>query len=107
LLYDPSVIQVEKYMAENGIDIKGYDMVASDASLLASGKLKGSAGRDSLDGDKDINGTANSKFWIDSTSCCLAIYSKLSSHQVLMQQSPIALPKAVKVNFIATVLFLY
>lgn len=92
-------------MAENGIDIKEYDMVASDAGLLASGKLKGSAVVDSPDGDKDINGTANSKIWIDSSSGCLALYSKLSSHQVLTLQSPIALPKAVKVNFIDTVLF--
>ncbi|KAK3119031.1 hypothetical protein QOZ80_9BG0712620 [Eleusine coracana subsp. coracana] len=88
--------EVEKYMAENGIDIKEYDMVATDASLLASGKLKGSAVGGSLDGDKDINGTANSKIWIDSGSCCLALYSKLSSHQILTLQSPIALPKAVK-----------
>jgi Xaa-Pro aminopeptidase len=40
----------------------------------------------------------NSKVWIDSNSCCLALYSKLDQDQVLMLQSPIALPKAVKVN---------
>jgi Xaa-Pro aminopeptidase len=38
----------------------------------------------------------NSKVWIDSNSCCLALYSKLDQDQVLMLQSPIALPKAVK-----------
>ncbi|TVU24689.1 hypothetical protein EJB05_27141, partial [Eragrostis curvula] len=88
--------EVEAYMAENGIDIKEYDMVQSDASLLASGKLKGSAVGGSPDGENNINGTESSKIWIDSSSCCLALHSKLNSRQVLTLQSPIALPKAVK-----------
>ncbi|CAN6372269.1 unnamed protein product [Urochloa humidicola] len=86
-------VEVQKYMAENGIDIREYETVQSDASLLATGKLK-----NSVDGEKDINDNevGSSKIWIDSGSCCLALYSKLSPDQVLTLQSPIALPKAVK-----------
>ncbi|CAL4992867.1 unnamed protein product [Urochloa decumbens] len=86
-------VQVQEYMAGNGIDIREYETVQSDASLLATGKLKSS-----VDGEKDINDSevGSLKIWIDSGSCCLALYSKLSPDQVLTQQSPIALPKAVK-----------
>ncbi|KAF2911156.1 hypothetical protein DAI22_11g156600 [Oryza sativa Japonica Group] len=87
-------VEVQNYMTENGIDIKDYNMVQSDASLLASGQLKGSAVNGSSYGENDMN--ENSKVWIDSNSCCLALYSKLDQDQVLMLQSPIALPKAVK-----------
>ncbi|EEE66177.1 aminopeptidase P1 [Oryza sativa Japonica Group] len=87
-------VEVQNYMTENGIDIKDYNMVQSDASLLASGQLKGSAVNGSSHGENDMN--ENSKVWIDSNSCCLALYSKLDQYQVLMLQSPIALPKAVK-----------
>ncbi|CAO2149136.1 unnamed protein product [Urochloa humidicola] len=86
-------VEVQKYMAENGIDIREYEMVQSDGSLLATGKLKSS-----VDGEKDINDNevGSLKIWIDSGSCCLALYSKLSPDQVLTLQSPVALPKAVK-----------
>jgi len=83
--------EVQKYMVENGIDIREYETVQSDVSLLASGNLKSS-----VHGEKDINVVEGSKIWIDSASCCLALYSKLNPHQVLILQSPIALPKAVK-----------
>ncbi|RLM69221.1 putative Xaa-Pro aminopeptidase P [Panicum miliaceum] len=85
--------EVQKYMVENGIDIREYETVQSDVSLLASGNLKSS-----VHGEKDINEVEGSKIWIDSASCCLALYSKLSPHQVLTLQSPIALPKAVKMQ---------
>ncbi|CAN6381430.1 unnamed protein product [Urochloa humidicola] len=86
-------VEVQKYMAGNGIDIREYETVQSDASLLATGKLKSS-----VDVEKDINDNevGSLKIWIDSGSCCLALYSKLSPDQVLTLQSPIALPKAVK-----------
>ncbi|KQJ88315.1 probable Xaa-Pro aminopeptidase P [Brachypodium distachyon] len=88
--------EVQNYMAENGIDIREYHTVQPDVSLLASGHLKGSAVNGSLQVENDINKVEHSKIWIDSNSCCLALYSKLSTNQVLMLQSPIALPKAVK-----------
>ena len=94
LLCDSSILQVQKYMVENGIDIRDYEMVQSDVSLLASGNLKSF-----VHGENDIN-VEGSKIWIDSASCCLALYSKLNPHQVLILQSPIALPKAVKVNLL-------
>ncbi|CAL4987707.1 unnamed protein product [Urochloa decumbens] len=86
-------VEVQKYMAGNGIDIREYETVQSDANLLATGKLKSS-----VDGENDINDNevGSLKIWIDSGSCCLALYSKLSPDQVLTLQSPIALPKAVK-----------
>uniref|UniRef100_A0A0D9XSR1 Xaa-Pro aminopeptidase n=1 Tax=Leersia perrieri TaxID=77586 RepID=A0A0D9XSR1_9ORYZ len=88
-------IEVQNYMTQNGIDIRDYNMVQSDVSLLASGQLKGSAVTNgSSHGENDMN--ENTKVWIDSNSCCLALYSKLNEDQVLMLQSPIALPKAVK-----------
>ena len=90
-------MQVKNYMSESGIDIREYDMVQLDVSLLASGQLKGSAVNGSLHMEKDINAAEHSKIWIDSNSCCLALYSKLRPDQALMLQSPIALPKAVKV----------
>ncbi|EMS47246.1 Uncharacterized peptidase C22G7.01c [Triticum urartu] len=88
--------EVKNYMSESGIDIREYDMVQLDVSLLASGQLKGSAVNGSLHMEKDINVAEHSKIWIDSNSCCLALYSKLRPDQALMLQSPIALPKAVK-----------
>uniref|UniRef100_A0A453I169 Xaa-Pro aminopeptidase n=1 Tax=Aegilops tauschii subsp. strangulata TaxID=200361 RepID=A0A453I169_AEGTS len=88
--------EVKNYMSESGIDIREYDMVQLDVSLLASGQLKGSAVNGSLHMEKDINVAEQSKIWIDSNSCCLALYSKLRPDQALMLQSPITLPKAVK-----------
>lgn len=91
--------EVQNYMTENGIDIREYNIVQSDVSLLVSGvsgQLKGSAVNGSSHGEKGINEVDHSKIWIDSNSCCLALYSKLSADQVLMLQSPIAFPKAVK-----------
>ena len=98
LLCVSSILQVQKYMVENGIDIRDYEMVQSDVSLLASGNLKSF-----VHGENDIN-VEGSKIWIDSASCCLALYSKLSPHQVLALQSPVALPKAVKVNLLSSLL---
>ncbi|ONM26806.1 aminopeptidase P1 [Zea mays] len=84
-------VEVQKYMSGNGIEIREYETVQSDASLLASGKLQSS-----VHVEKYMDEVESSKIWIDSGSCCLALYSKLSPHQVLTLQSPIALPKAVK-----------
>uniref|UniRef100_A0A0D9XSR6 Peptidase M24 domain-containing protein n=1 Tax=Leersia perrieri TaxID=77586 RepID=A0A0D9XSR6_9ORYZ len=87
-------VEVQNYMTENGIDIRDYNEVQSAVSLPSSGQLKGSTVNGSLHAKNDMN--ENSKVWIDSNSCCLALYSKLEEGQVLMLPSPIALPKAVK-----------
>uniref|UniRef100_A0A0D3HMQ8 Xaa-Pro aminopeptidase n=1 Tax=Oryza barthii TaxID=65489 RepID=A0A0D3HMQ8_9ORYZ len=86
-------VEVQSYMSENGIDIRDYNMVQSDVSLLASGQLKGSAVNGSSHEGNGMND--NSKILIDN-SCCLALYSKLDEDQVLILQSPVALSKAVK-----------
>lgn len=99
-------------MDENGIEIREYSIVDSDVSLLASGQLKySSATRDSQSdvqkaGKVDSHVTGNvdntveekkhNMIWIDPSSCSLALYSKLMPDQVFMQQSPLALAKAIK-----------
>uniref|UniRef100_A0A0E0J2Q5 Aminopeptidase P N-terminal domain-containing protein n=1 Tax=Oryza nivara TaxID=4536 RepID=A0A0E0J2Q5_ORYNI len=90
---DSYLVKVQSYMSENGIDIRDYNMVQSDVSLLASGQLKGSAVNGSSHEGNGMND--NSKIVIDN-SCCLALYSKLDEDQVLILQSPVALSKAVK-----------
>ncbi len=97
---DSYLVKVQSYMSENGIDIRDYNMVQSDVSLLASGQLKGSAVNGSSHEGNGMND--NSKILIDN-SCCLALYSKLDEDQVLILQSPVALSKAVKVNFASVV----
>ncbi|KAL5987100.1 hypothetical protein ACLOJK_041096 [Asimina triloba] len=77
--------EVGKHLTENGIEVRDYDSVASDVSLLASGK-------------KENEGKENkhSLVWVDPSTCCLALYTKLASDQVLLKQSPLALAKAIK-----------
>ncbi|XP_026456149.1 aminopeptidase P1-like [Papaver somniferum] len=100
--------EVHSHMEKNGIQVCDYDSVSSDVALLASGQLnsaiKGSQ-TEALN-DQEISSSRNGEngaketnpdlIWLDSGSCCYALYSKLNSRQVLLQQSPLALPKAVK-----------
>nr|XP_010943162.1 aminopeptidase P1 isoform X1 [Elaeis guineensis] len=100
------------FMDENGIEIREYSTVDSDVSLLASGRLKYSS--DTRDSQSDVqkagkvdshvtgnvDNTVEEKkhnmIWIDPSSCSLALYSKLMPDRVFMQQSPLALAKAIK-----------
>ncbi|KAJ3673127.1 hypothetical protein LUZ60_006501 [Juncus effusus] len=82
--------EVESHMSENGIEIKDYEGVDSDMTLLASGHLD-SENKENSNGEELKKG----KIWV-AQSCCLALYSKLSLHQVIIQQSPLALSKALK-----------
>ncbi|WOL11656.1 hypothetical protein Cni_G20420 [Canna indica] len=95
--------EVAHYMLENQIDVRDYDMVGSDISLLASGKLMGSSRTDNnnvtnalVDGENAKEAIKRNIIWIDPLSCNLALFSKLMPDQVFMQQSPLALPKAIK-----------
>ncbi|XP_072991171.1 aminopeptidase P1 [Typha latifolia] len=104
--------EVEYYMAENGIEIRDYSIVDSDVSLLASGQLRclsscskthteapvaEISGKDVSESVENPTEQTNlNRIWIDPSSCCLALYSKLSVDQVFMQQSPLALAKALK-----------
>ncbi|ONK59887.1 uncharacterized protein A4U43_C08F11980 [Asparagus officinalis] len=89
--------EVQSYMSNNGIEVREYKVVESDASLLASGKLSCSGARKEAC-DEAQKTRENGKIWIDPVSCCLALYSKLASDRVIMQQSPLALAKAIKAH---------
>ncbi|XP_074576589.1 aminopeptidase P1 isoform X1 [Curcuma longa] len=100
--------EVLQYMLENRINVRDYDIVASDVSLIASGQLtkslsgakphEASRGASNVQakGDNAEEEMKNNVIWIDHFSCNLALFSKLYPNQVLMQQSPLALAKAVK-----------
>jgi len=53
--------------------------------------------------DKSVNGehkaeeNSNDLIWADPKKCCYALYAKLNPDKVLLQQSPLALAKALKV----------
>ncbi|PKU87077.1 Xaa-Pro aminopeptidase [Dendrobium catenatum] len=99
--------EVHSSLSENDIEVREYNTVSSDVSLLASGKLISSfaAKASEENGENVVNaghiedGSQEKKLiWIDPASCCLALYSNLNSDQVLMQQSPLALAKAIKMQ---------
>ncbi|CAI9110722.1 OLC1v1010791C1 [Oldenlandia corymbosa var. corymbosa] len=78
--------EVTTYMKENGIEVREYGDVASDVGLLASDQLTPS----------NEGGHVNDLIWVDPGNCCFALYSKLNADKVLLQQSPLALAKALK-----------
>ncbi|KAL7256309.1 hypothetical protein ACSBR1_010269 [Camellia fascicularis] len=99
--------EVNSYLKQNGIEVRDYAVVSSDVVLLASNQLRSSSSANEAPSDvrKDMetkNGTSEAEdkthnlIWIDSGSCCFALYSKLNSDQVLLKQSPLALAKAIK-----------
>ncbi|GLJ13946.1 hypothetical protein SUGI_0222910 [Cryptomeria japonica] len=113
--------EVEKYLAKNGIEIRNYEVIVSDLDLLSSGPLLGSTKngvleeptnledkrdkdteheeKEGVQSDPSENEATKEKhnlIWIDPASCCFALYTRLPSHRVLLQQSPLALSKALK-----------
>ncbi|MQL82776.1 hypothetical protein Taro_015236 [Colocasia esculenta] len=107
--------EVLHYMAENGVVIREYNAVESDASSLASGQLsrssvvqqgesKPSNARENGVGEIDCIGQVATdaeerkqhRVWVDPSSCCFVLYSKLASERVVLQPSPLALAKALK-----------
>jgi len=108
--------QVKTHLEENGIEIKEYTEVSLDAALLATNELDSvSTAKASLaevtkqsenftsETNKSVNGKhqtgekISNLIWADPASCCYALYSKLNPDAVVLQQSPLALPKALKV----------
>lgn len=77
-------------MKENEIEVREYDAVSSDVIHLASNQLTSSLAK------KNEVEDGHNLIWVD-PRCCFALYSKLNSDQVLLQPSPLALPKALKV----------
>ncbi|CAL5324768.1 unnamed protein product [Camellia sinensis] len=84
--------EVNSYLKQNGIEVRDYAVVSSDVVLLASNQLRSSSSANETPSDvpKDMeteNGTSEAEdknhnlIWIDSGSCCFALYSKLNSDQ--------------------------
>ncbi|XP_015067111.1 aminopeptidase P1-like [Solanum pennellii] len=103
--------EANSYMEENGIMVRDYGDVSSDVVLLASNQLtscsstKGSKGNPKIDvrnatyvgnSASHVAEFVNDLIWVDPGACCFALYSKLSADKVLLQQSPLALAKALK-----------
>ena len=90
-------------MQENRIEVREYDAVSSDVALLASNQLDQDTGVNSGQNGVCENDTCeaeenyNDLIWVDPGSCCYALFSKLDANKVLLQQSPLALAKALKV----------
>ncbi|RDX99400.1 hypothetical protein CR513_17551 [Mucuna pruriens] len=108
-------VEVQTHLVENGIEIREYTAVSSDATLLATDELDvvstakvalaevtKEARKIPIETDKSVNGehqaeeNSNDFIWADSGSCCYALYAKLNPDTVLLQQSPLALSKALK-----------
>ncbi|KAI4327561.1 hypothetical protein L6164_020006 [Bauhinia variegata] len=100
--------EVKSHLDENGIEVREYAAVISDVELLASNELdavstvRGTLAKSKEDIDKILNGkheaeeNSNNLVWADPGSCCFSLYSKLNPLKVLLQQSPLALAKALK-----------
>ncbi|KAF9620271.1 hypothetical protein IFM89_011006 [Coptis chinensis] len=98
--------EVNSYMEENGIEVRDYGAVSSDVGLLASGQLNSASGKSELtasgkseltaNGKSEVRENDNSRIWVDPGTCCYALYSNLKPDQVFLQQSPLALAKAIK-----------
>ncbi|XP_042507882.1 aminopeptidase P1 isoform X2 [Macadamia integrifolia] len=103
--------EVYSYMEENGIEVRDYDAVSSDVALLATGQLNSSetkgtptevpnnaelSSTETENGEIEAEEINHNVIWLDPGSCCHALYYKLNSDEVLLQQSPLALAKAIK-----------
>ncbi|KAA3479646.1 putative Xaa-Pro aminopeptidase P isoform X4 [Gossypium australe] len=94
--------KVSSSIQENGIEVREYGAVSSDVALLASNQLDKDTGLSSGRNGVCENGTCeaeennNDLIWVDPASCCYALFSKLDAKKMLLQQSPLALSKALK-----------
>ncbi|GKU94577.1 hypothetical protein SLEP1_g8049 [Rubroshorea leprosula] len=106
--------QVKSSLEEIGVEVRDYGAVSSDVVLLASNRLGTLSAlkkfhevlKDGgiVSGETDINRKPTSEeeekkgelIWVDPGSCCYALYSILDIDKVLLQQSPLALAKALK-----------
>ncbi|OWM74525.1 aminopeptidase P1-like [Punica granatum] len=95
--------EVNAYFEGNGIEVREYATVSTDVTLLASDQLEPSIAKgcseansapteaDKMEGDDSVD-----LIWIDAASCCYGLYSQLNADKVILKQSPVALPKAMK-----------
>lgn len=91
------VCQVAHQLEENGIEVREYNAVGSDVSLLES-DLKPGETKIVGNGTYEAEENKNELVWADPGSCCYALYTKLNSDKVLLRPSPLALAKALKVT---------
>ncbi|GMN66244.1 hypothetical protein TIFTF001_035343 [Ficus carica] len=87
--------EVAHQLEENGIEVREYNAVGSDVSLLES-DLKPGESKIVGNGTYEAAENKNELVWADSGSCCYALYTKLNSEKVLLRPSPLALAKALK-----------
>lgn len=89
--------QVQAHLVENEIEIRDYTAVSSDVTLLATDDLDTVSTVKRVNGGHQAEENSNNLIWADPGSCCYALYAKLNPDTVLLQQSPLALAKALKV----------
>lgn len=89
--------EVTSHLNENGIQIRDYGALISDIILLASDQLSPPASDLSeRNGSGEVKENGIDFIWVDPSTCCFAVFSKLNADKVILQQSPLALPKALK-----------
>ncbi|WVZ09984.1 hypothetical protein V8G54_014514 [Vigna mungo] len=88
--------KVQAHLVENEIEIRDYTAVSSDVTLLATDDLDTVSTVKRVNGGHQAEENSNNLIWADPGSCCYALYAKLNPDIVLLQQSPLALAKALK-----------
>ncbi|KAL3689341.1 hypothetical protein R1sor_015650 [Riccia sorocarpa] len=107
--------QVEAYLAENDIVLHDYDLeallrdvegLATFASEKGADNGHGSNNGTSQENGGSANVSQNEKessrritaplIWVDPATCSFVLYAKLPADKVFLQQSPLALAKALK-----------
>ncbi|KAG2376067.1 uncharacterized protein HKW66_Vig0157790 [Vigna angularis] len=89
-------VEVQAHLVENEIEIRDYTAVSSDVTLLATDDLDTISTVKRVNGGHQAEENSNNLIWADPGSCCYALYAKLNPDTVLLQQSPLALAKALK-----------
>ncbi|XP_014521054.1 probable Xaa-Pro aminopeptidase P [Vigna radiata var. radiata] len=89
-------VEVQAHLVENEIEIRDYTAVSSDVTLLATDDLDTVSTVKRVNGGHQAEENSNNLIWADPGSCCYALYAKLNPDTVLLQQSPLALAKALK-----------
>ncbi|CAK9191787.1 unnamed protein product [Sphagnum troendelagicum] len=81
-------VEVQQYLLENGIEIREYDSILEDVKALAEHPI--SFKKAATEGNREAI------IWVDPGTCSYMVYSHIPADQVLLQQSPLALAKALK-----------
>ncbi|KAG0580931.1 hypothetical protein M758_4G214000 [Ceratodon purpureus] len=115
-------LKVEQYLCENGVELRDYESVFEDIEGLASERtpavknvfdelsekynhtngyrIDQSTAAEPVDGLEDRSNTSiegqGGLIWIDPGTCSYAVYSRVPADRVVLQQSPLALAKALK-----------